>query len=299
MKIRNTVEKVTNSSKAALERVSSKEPDAYELAIIEYNTAYNDLNDAGIGLLLLRQRCIDTIEFVEELINSITNTPKSFETDIASITITKNEFRNAQDFATQELKAARKSATTASAGIAAGAAVASMAPSAAMWIATTFGTASTGTAISTLSGAAATNAALAWLGGGALVAEGGGMAAGSALLAMAGPIGWSVAGVTLLTSVVLFVRSKQKTSEEKYNELKSVITNTFVVVKLTDDIQKLTSQTNNLRIQLRHSFIDVAALFNGDFNSFSEEDQLKLGALVNETKSLSCLINTHIVEEAE
>ncbi len=41
-------------------------------------------------------------------------------------------------------------------------------PAAAMAIATTFGTASTGTAIAdTLFGAAATNAALAWLGGGA------------------------------------------------------------------------------------------------------------------------------------
>ena len=40
-----------------------------------------------------------------------------------------------------------------------------------MGVATTFGVASTGTAISALSGAAATNAALAWLGGGALAAR--------------------------------------------------------------------------------------------------------------------------------
>ena len=54
-----------------------------------------------------------------------------------------------------------------------------------LWgIATTFGVASTGTAISTLSGAAATNAALAWLGGGALAAGGGGMAAGEAFLTL-------------------------------------------------------------------------------------------------------------------
>jgi len=53
-----------------------------------------------------------------------------------------------------------------------------MAPTAAMWVATTFGTASTGTAISALSGAAAESAALAWLGGGTLAAGGGGMTAG-------------------------------------------------------------------------------------------------------------------------
>ncbi len=67
----------------------------------------------------------------------------------------------------------------------AGAGIAVLGPTAAMAVATTFGTASTGTAIATLSGAAATNAALAWLGGGALAVGGGGMAAGKAFLAMA------------------------------------------------------------------------------------------------------------------
>ncbi|WP_220456820.1 hypothetical protein [Changpingibacter yushuensis] len=51
------------------------------------------------------------------------------------------------------------------AGAGAGVAVAALGPTAAMGMATTFGVASTRTAISALSGAAATNAALAWLGG--------------------------------------------------------------------------------------------------------------------------------------
>lgn len=66
-----------------------------------------------------------------------------------------------------------------------------------MAIATTLGTASTGTAISALSGAAATNAALAWLGGGALATGGGGVAAGEAFLALAGPVGWAIGGTEL------------------------------------------------------------------------------------------------------
>lgn len=52
----------------------------------------------------------------------------------------------------------------------------------AMWVATTWGTAGTGTAISSLSGAAASNAAMAWLGGGTVASGGGGMAAGAAVL---------------------------------------------------------------------------------------------------------------------
>lgn len=67
--------------------------------------------------------------------------------------------------------------------------------------------ASTGTAISALSGAAATNAALAWLGGGALAVGGGGMAAGEAFLALAGPVGWAIAGVSLVVSGLFFWKS--------------------------------------------------------------------------------------------
>lgn len=96
------------------------------------------------------------------------------------------------------------------AGIGAGVAVAALGPSAAMGIATTFGVASTGTAISALSGAAATNAALAWLGGGTLALGGGGMAAGNAFLALAGPVGWAIAGVALIGSGLLFWKAKDE-----------------------------------------------------------------------------------------
>jgi excinuclease ABC subunit C len=103
------------------------------------------------------------------------------------------------------------------AGIGAGVAVAALGPTAAMGIATTFGVASTGTAISALSGAAATNAALAWLGGGALAAGGGGMAAGSAFLALAGPIGWAIAGVAIISSGLMFW--KTKSDKERFNAI--------------------------------------------------------------------------------
>ena len=52
----------------------------------------------------------------------------------------------------------------------------------AWWAVSTFGVASTGTAISTLSGAAATNATLAWFGGGSLAAGGLGAAGGAVVL---------------------------------------------------------------------------------------------------------------------
>ena len=95
-----------------------------------------------------------------------------------------------------------------------------------MGIATTFGVASTGTAISTLSGAAATNAALAWLGGGALAAGGGGMAAGNALLALAGPVGWAIAGVALLSSGILLW--KGKSDKDRLEDIFTLISKRYV-----------------------------------------------------------------------
>ena len=66
----------------------------------------------------------------------------------------------------------------------------------AMWVATTWGTAGTGTAISSLSGAAASNAAMAWLGGGTVASGGGGMAAGATVLAGGAAI--AIAGVAVI-----------------------------------------------------------------------------------------------------
>jgi hypothetical protein len=82
----------------------------------------------------------------------------------------------------------------ASAGtVATGTAIGLGGQTAAMAAATTFGTASTGTAISSLSGVAAYNASLAWLGGGTIAAGGGGMAAGAMVLTSIPVIGGAVA----------------------------------------------------------------------------------------------------------
>ncbi|MCC8152618.1 MAG: hypothetical protein LIO96_14575 [Lachnospiraceae bacterium] len=215
-KVSDGIGDVSDKAKKALKMDAQKELDSkLQGAIEEYNLAYSGMCDAGTKLWLNRELTLDLVEKVESLINSIANRPKAFDKEIAEIQTVREQFKNTCDYARQELDAAQKSAMGVGAGVAGGAAVASLMPSTAMRIATTFGTASTGTAISTLSGAAAESAALAWLGGGALTAGGGGMAAGQTLLALAGPIGWSIAGATLLTSIVLFANSKNKLNRQK------------------------------------------------------------------------------------
>ncbi len=138
----------------------------------------------------------------------------------------------------------KKSMAGVGAGVAGGIAVASLAPSAAMWVATTFGTASTGTAISTLSGAAATNAALAWLEW-CSRCWGGGMASGTAFLAMAGPVGWTIGGATLLASIALFASKKSNSVKKKKEEIEAVLHNVESVSEVNVKMQSLLDKTEN------------------------------------------------------
>ena len=265
-----------------------------ESSITEYNDVYTQMNDKGVQLFMERSRAVDTICFVERLINSIANHPKSFDADFAEITLQRDSFMDTCAFGQKELQAAREAAGGVGAGLAAGASVAFMAPTAAMWVATTFGTASTGTAISTLSGAAATNAALAWLGGGALSAGGGGVAAGHALIAMAGPIGWTIAGATLLTSILLFSSKKAKLNKQKNEEIESVKKNMELLREIDAQIQQILTDTEAIRTGLNESFTQCLPMFQKDYTSFTDDQKRQLGALVNQTKALSAMFGKTI-----
>lgn len=288
---------IKGSAFVTVEKLTAKKPDLYEEAIAEYNGAFTSMNDAGLGLLRQRERSTDLIELVELLVNSVARTPKTFESDFAEIDVHKAHFVDAEAFAQRDLDVARKSAAGVGAGFTAGAAVASVAPSAAIWVATTFGTASTGTAISTLSGAAATNAAMAWLGGGALVAGGKGVAAGTALLALSGPIGWTIAGATLLTSIALFTRKKFENGEAKQEALTALMRNTALVRGMDAQISDLLERTDSLRALLKKSYGESLGLFGADFLALAPAQQSQLAALVNNTKACAALLSKRVEQD--
>lgn len=265
-----------------------------EESITEYNDAYTLMNDKGVRLFVERNRAVDSIDNVKNLVNSIANHPKDFDADFEVIESNRKQFRDSCEFADKELQAARTAAGGMGAGMAAGASVAFMAPTAAMWIATTFGTASTGAAISTLSGAAATNAALAWLGGGAVAAGGGGMAAGNALLALAGPVGWTIAGATLLTSIVLFAKKRMKLNKEKNEEIESVKRNIEIIREMDGEIKALLDRTADIRTGLNTLYTSCLSSFGSDYQALSDEQKQELGALVNNTLTLSATLEENV-----
>jgi hypothetical protein len=175
------------------------------------------------------------------------------------------------------------------AGAATGVGVVTLAPTAAMSIATTFGVASTGTAISSLSGAAATNAALAWLGGGTLAAGGGGMAGGSALLALSGPVGWSIAGVALLGGGILFwLTSSDKQRIEKVFSLisdRDIDSYDLSIVELNERISRILQETK----LLNNAIVEIGS-FGTDYTQMTEEQQYTLGTYLNQMNSSTQLL---------
>lgn len=296
------VEQAGDLKDAAVDTIGKRTadaPDAYEQQIVEYNSAYTAMNDKGLSLLRQRERSTDLIELVELLVNSIANTPKSFETSFEEIEFQKAMFIGAEEFARKDLEAARTSAASAGAGFTAGATVASLAPTGAMRVATTFGTASTGTAISTLSGAAATKAALAWLGGGAIASGGGGVAGGSALLALAGPIGWTVAGATLLTSIALFTKKKIENRETKHQALAAVKRNTSLIKTMDAEIDDLLQRTATFRELLLTSYGEAMELFGSNFLTLTSPQRSRLVALVNNTAGCAALLGSRVEQSSD
>ena len=218
---------------------------------------------------------------IQELFDAIRNI--SCEKKLESENLKKirlNWKQQAEKIENDYKTAAVKNAGAGAAGIGAGVAVAALGPTAAMGIATTFGVASTGTAISALSDAAATNAALAWLGGGALAVGGGGMAAGNAFLALAGPIGWAIAGVAIVGSGLMFWKSSS--DKKKIENIFTLISERDVrsyklaVVELNERITRIDNETKLLR-----DAILTIKTFGTDYDAMKEEQQYQLGAYLN------------------
>ena len=232
----------------------------------------------------------NTLSIIQSQIDKIRNVPSDTLLTYQRIKEERLSWKKQVDKIYDDYESAKKANVGyAASGTGLGVGVAFLGPSAAMGIATTFGVASTGTAISALSGAAATNAALAWLGGGALAAGGGGMAAGNALLALAGPVGWTIAGLSLLGSGIFFLKS--------LNEKKK-LENIFLLISLRDEkkyqmaIVELNERLSRIADEtkkLQEAIINISS-FGYDYNSMTEDQQYALGSYVNLMNSATQLL---------
>jgi len=266
----------------------------HEATVKQYNDTHSRMTKSCETLYLRRKESVAIIEDIEDLINSITNSPKDFSTTMSSVATERLLFRQTEEYAKEAYRAAIKAEGGAAAAVAGGTALAALGPSAAMWVATTFGTASTGTAISALHGIAATNAALAWLGGGTTAAGAAGIAGGKALLALSGPIGWSIAGAAVGVSSILISRKNRKVAQKAFDAAMEITIAGALLDEATAKIRHIEAEIATLNEKLNEYFDKCNILRNADYASMPEDAKFMLGALVNNTQALSALLNKAI-----
>lgn len=260
-----------------------------------YESQAKATQDEITRLYLMREKCSkNLIVRVEGYVNRLANTPKEFDKSWSEFKAEIAAFDNVVEKLEAEYRQSHIGKGTAAAGVAAGAGVAAFAPTAALAVATTFGTASTGTAISMLSGAAATNAALAWLGGGALAAGGGGMAAGNALLALAGPIGWGIGAVGIAGGTLLARRKNGKIIEEAQAEERRVRAKVSELNVLERSVKEMAALTSEHYDGTENIIETLEKTAPQDYCAFNSQQKEKLMALINHISALSKLINKKV-----
>lgn len=264
--------------------------------VANYDNAKKNVQKAALNLHNSRTSALEVINNVESYVNSIANTPKEFDKEFEKIRINTASFKALSEITYDEKLMIKIAGGGTAAGVAAGVATAAFAPTAAMAIATTFGTASTGAAISGLSGAAATNAALAWLGGGALAAGGGGMAAGNTLLALAGPIGWGIGAASLVAGGIFASKKNKDAAFKADKERLEIVKERRKIDAIQYDIVQLNSTTKKLMNELYNMIRNFtnAAQDIKSFHQYSSEQRQELIAIINNTNSLSKLFMKEI-----
>lgn len=267
-----------------------------EKSIKKYEEQAEITKNKAEKLFTIRQSSSeDIILSVEKYINKLSNTPKEFNKTFLQYKSEFKVFSNLiESFNNESADTEIKAGGGAVAGVAAGIGTAALMPTAAMAVATTFGTASTGTAIATLSGAAATNASLAWLGGGALAAGGSGMSGGAAFLALAGPIGIGIGAVGLIGGG-LFASSKNKDLAEKANNQRKEIEATVKILEAsTVEINGLIKLTSEHSRGVKEMLLTLSKSAPSNYLSFSQSHKQMLSSLINHIESLSMLINKKV-----
>lgn len=300
----NEAGKIANNTKEQIESVDlfnsklrQEAVDGYNEAISCYNEEADSLANKSIELYQVRDKAIKVVKIVEERINKLANKPKEFETKLEEIDVEIQNFEDKQIAISQSIKEAElaSGSTAATASLSAlGVTVATLGPTAAMGVATTFGVASTGTAISSLTGAAANSAALAWLGGGSVAAGGGGVAAGNAFLALAGPVGWGIAGAMLTASIgagVVANRKNEEVAKEAIEEQKKV---ELLARQLKEKVIEITELIELTEKQTEGIYLANLSLTGMDYSLFTDDEKYQAGALVNSTLSLTAMVNKEI-----
>lgn len=252
-----------------------------------YEKARKNLERSAVRLHRRRESSIALIKEIEKYINRLADAPNEFEKNVSDINVNIAGFEALTQIEYDEELIAKISGGGEE-----------MSPTAAMSMATTFGTASTGVAIAGLEGVEAVHAALVWLGSEVLAGGGGGggMVAGNALLALVGPVGW-VLGAVGVVGGGLLVNKKNKNKaiklEDERVKLKASRKNLEAV---NYNIKRLRQSTKEISKLLKESFVQFVeeTRLITSYEQFTNEDKDELRMIINLMLSLSTLFTEDI-----
>lgn len=117
------------------------------------------------------------------------------------------------------------------------------------------------------------------------------MTAGTALLGLAGPIGWSIAGVAIIGGGYLLVKGMfdKETLEKIYINVCNRDINSYnlAIIELHERIDRLNNEFGIIR-----NAIEDISTFGNDYEKMTEQQQYTLGAYVNlMNSSVQLLVN--------
>ena len=257
----------------------------------EYTIAFQKAINNMERLQMTRECAVKTIQSVERYVVILANRPRDFATKMGEIRIRyikyKDACREIRELEEKRCEQQILSGGKGVGGVLGGVGVAALAPTAAMSVAMTFGTASTGTAIATLSGAAATNAALAWLGGGTLAAGGAGMAGGSALLGLAGPVGWAIGGLSLGGCLMAINQSNKEIARKMEESIVAIKKEIERIKEIDVQVLSWNKETKNLSNAIMRQLNRMKVNRKRDYKTFTEDEMNELVSLFNSTEVLS------------
>ena len=273
----------------------------HEEALREYNDQCEKMELACTALYNERCEAATLIKKIENVINTIANTPKRYSVSMGEIERNLDTFHKTDDYARQAYKAAVAAGVTVAGGAAAGLGVATAAPTLLKRMARTFGVTRKGAKISALSGRAAKKAELAWLGRTFVkpfVRSGTNITAGKALLSFAsGPAGWFAFGTVETVSMVSQSKKNRDVADSAMREVEKIEIACGKIVRTMPKIDVLKETTAVLSSKLAAKIERLQALQDMNYVMIDENSQLFLGAMVNNTKALSALLNKSIDEE--
>lgn len=250
----------------------------------------------------LRVKCIkEVLPQVNRYIDTISNQPAELLESLETYAGRVAEFKSVSDVVESESFKAKMgvvkestigSVTGAALGVATGAATKFYGPKAAVAIATTFGTTSTGVPISTLHGIALKNAVLAWLGLGAKSAGGAGMAGGTKLLAMFGPLGVAIAGASIVGAGFHANSKNAEIAEKSKSEQKAVELYTDNIAKSLLEVDRLINKTHSKIMSINANLNKCKEQLQTSYSEFDEAHKETFEKLISDYDELSMLLVT-------